>query len=177
MILHLFLYHHYKPDSTTDYTIGVVKTACNSVTGISLTTKGLFTSTTLLRDVELAKAHIGIPVRLDNIYFDLDKWNIRKDAALELDSLVQLLNDNPTWQVEMSSHTDSRASDAYNMRLSQRRAQSTVDYLVQHGIAAGRLQARGYGETRLVNGCSNGVACSEEEHQLNRRTEFTITDK
>ena len=74
----------------------------------------------------------------------------------------------------MESHTDSRQTKAYNKRLSQRRAQSTMQYLIDHGIDPKRLKARGFGESRLVNHCSDGVKCTEEEHQMNRRTEFMI---
>ncbi len=111
---------------------------------------------------------------INTIYFDLDKYNIRPDAALELDKIVFAMQKCPDVRVVANSHTDSRASNAYNERLSQRRAQSTVNYLVKHGIMKGRLTAKGYGETQLVNGCSNGVKCSEAEHQQNRRTEFVI---
>lgn len=167
----------FKLDSVATYQLSAVKTDYATVTGIDVTTAELTTSQTLKKDIVLSKIELQKPVKLENIYFDLDKWNIRPDAAKDLDALVKLLQDNPTWQVEMSSHTDSRASDSYNMKLSQRRAESTVKYLVDHGIAADRLSAKGYGETRLVNKCSNGVACTEEEHQQNRRTEFTILDK
>lgn len=111
---------------------------------------------------------------LNNIYYDLDKSNIRPDAAVELDKLVLILKQHLTMRIELSSHTDSRAPDAYNMALSQRRAASAVAYLVGKGIDKKRMIAKGYGETRLVNKCSNGVPCSEAEHQLNRRTEVKI---
>lgn len=114
------------------------------------------------------------PIVLENIYYDLDKWEIRSDAALELDKLVKILNDNPGIKIEMSSHTDSRAGDQYNLVLSDKRAQSTVNYLISRGIDANRLTWKGYGESKLVNKCSNGVTCSEEEHQQNRRTEFKV---
>ena len=169
--------YHFLLDSITDYALGGVKTNYSTVTGIALTTKGLTASTALHQNIVLEKAEINKPWKIENIYFNLDKWNIRPDAAIELDKLVKLLNDNPTWQVEMSSHTDSRANDNYNMKLSQRRAESTVAYLVSKGIDKNRLTAKGYGETRLVNRCANGVPCTEEEHQANRRTEFTILDR
>jgi len=111
---------------------------------------------------------------LSNIYYDLDKSNIRPDAAVELDKLVVILKEHPTMKIELSSHTDSRAPDDYNMALSQRRAASAVAYLVSKGITKNRMIAKGYGETRLVNKCANGVPCSEAEHQLNRRTEVKI---
>lgn len=111
---------------------------------------------------------------LDNIYYDLDKSNIRPDAAIELDKLVVILKEHPTMKIELSSHTDSRASDEYNMALSQRRAASAAAYLISRGIDKNRLVAKGYGETRLVNQCANGVPCTEAEHQLNRRTEVKV---
>src|SRR5690606_29950880 len=117
---------------------------------------------------------VGKTFELENIYYDFDKHNIRPDAAAILDELVRTLRDNPTLKIELSSHTDSRGSDAYNLSLSQRRAQSAVDYLVGRGIARERMVAKGYGETRLVNDCGNGVPCSREQHQANRRTEVTV---
>ncbi|OCX53419.1 hypothetical protein BEL04_03720 [Mucilaginibacter sp. PPCGB 2223] len=111
---------------------------------------------------------------LSNIYYDLDKSNIRPDAAVELDKLAVILKEHPTMRIELSSHTDSRASDEYNMALSQRRAASAVAYLASKGIDKSRMIPKGYGETRLVNKCSNGVPCTEAEHQLNRRTEVKI---
>ncbi|MFN4146171.1 MAG: OmpA family protein [Runella sp.] len=111
---------------------------------------------------------------LENIYYDLDKFFIRPEAARELDKIIALMKKYPQMKIELRSFTDSRASDAYNMRLSERRARAAFDYLVRKGISPSRLEARGYGETELVNDCSNGVACSEDEHRLNRRTEFKI---
>src|SRR5690606_25568862 len=119
---------------------------------------------------------VGKTFELENIYYDFDKHNIRPDAAAVLDELVRTLRDNPTLRIELSSHTDSRGSDAYNLALSQRRAQSAVDYLVSRGIARERMEAKGYGETRLVNDCGNGVPCSAEQHQANRRTEVTVLE-
>ncbi|AMM52844.1 hypothetical protein TH61_08465 [Rufibacter sp. DG15C] len=120
---------------------------------------------------------INKPILVENIYYDLDKDEIRPDAALELDKLVQTLIDNPNIKIELSSHTDSRQTEAYNNLLSQRRAQAAVNYIVSKGIAADRLVAKGYGETRLLNRCKDGTTCTEEEHQLNRRTEFKILKK
>ncbi|WP_420316844.1 OmpA family protein [Ekhidna sp.] len=110
------------------------------------------------------------PIVLDNIYYDLDKFNIRPDAALVLDSLVQIMNDNPDIYIELGSHTDSRAPDDYNMRLSRQRAQSAVSYIINSGIKSERITAKGYGETQLI--IRN--AQTEEEHQKNRRTEFKV---
>ena len=109
---------------------------------------------------------------LENIYYDLDKWDIRDDAAIELDKLVTILKDNPELKIELSSHTDDRNTDSYNMRLSQRRAQSAVDYLVSQDIDKNRLTAKGYGESKQI--IEN--ASTEEQHQVNRRTEFKILE-
>jgi outer membrane protein OmpA-like peptidoglycan-associated protein/tetratricopeptide (TPR) repeat protein len=117
---------------------------------------------------------VGERFVLDDIFYDFDKHAIRPDAALILDQLVSTLRSNPSLAIELSSHTDSRGSDAYNMRLSQRRAQAAVDYLVRSGIARERMVAKGYGESRLVNSCGDGVSCSEAEHQANRRTEIEV---
>ena len=121
----------------------------------------------LLDKVELNKTFV-----LENIYYDLDKYNIRPDAALELDKLLTILKDNPTLRIELGSHTDVRAADAYNIRLSQNRARSAVDYIVSKGIDPTRMTAKGYGETVLI--VKN--AKTEEEHQRNRRTEFKILE-
>lgn len=115
-------------------------------------------------------------VKIDPIYFDFDKYNIRPDAAIELDKVVEIMKKYPELIIEGGSHTDSRGRFAYNERLSANRAQSTVDYIINKGIDSKRITAKGYGETILVNGCADGVQCSEEEHQLNRRTEFTIVN-
>jgi outer membrane protein OmpA-like peptidoglycan-associated protein len=119
---------------------------------------------------DLAKA-FGIK----EIYFDLDKWNIRPDAALELEKILDVLKQYPSMKLDIRSHTDSRASHKYNEKLSDRRAKSTIAWLIKNGVAADRLDGRGYGETQLVNHCADGVKCSEEEHQLNRRSQFIIT--
>ncbi|MFV0471609.1 MAG: OmpA family protein [Paludibacteraceae bacterium] len=111
---------------------------------------------------------------LDNLLYDFDKWNIRKNAEPPLDSLIMILNTYPI-KVELGSHTDSRGSDSYNLKLSQRRAESAVNYIVKKGkIASDRIVAKGYGETKLENRCANGIDCDEEEHQQNRRTEITV---
>jgi len=113
---------------------------------------------------------LNIPI----IYFDLDKSFIRSDAAVELQKIVEAMNMYPELKIDIRSHTDSRASDAYNMSLSDRRAKSTMSYLIKEGVAKDRLTAQGYGESQLVNKCSNGVPCTNDEHQANRRSEFII---
>lgn len=109
------------------------------------------------------------------IYFDLDKSNIRQEAALDLEKILDVLNENPNMKLDIRSHTDSRATKSYNMDLSNRRAKSTIEWLIKNGINTNRLTGKGYGESELVNKCSDGVECSEEEHQMNRRSEFIIT--
>lgn len=119
--------------------------------------------------------NVVILADLETIYFDLDKWNIRPDAALELDKVVELMNKYPEMVIRLESHTDSRANDQYNMVLSNKRAKSTYEYIISKGIDAERIpDYEGFGESQLVNKCSNGVKCTEAEHQLNRRTEFII---
>jgi outer membrane protein OmpA-like peptidoglycan-associated protein/tetratricopeptide (TPR) repeat protein len=133
-------------------------------------------------DAKMDKVDLGMDVgkviHLNPIYFDLNKYNIRKDAAEELDKMVKVMKDNPDMIIELGSHTDCRSSAAYNMRLSELRAQASAQYIISKGIEKSRIYGRGYGETKLVNdcGCEAPVTstCSEEEHQLNRRTEFII---
>ncbi len=126
-------------------------------------------------DFELFKAKVGEVVRLDNIYYDYKKWDIRPDAANELNKLVQIMKDNPTMKIELGSHSDARGSDQYNLDLSDKRAKSAASYIASQGIAADRLYGKGYGEQLILNHCKNDVKCTEEEHQFNRRTEFKIT--
>jgi outer membrane protein OmpA-like peptidoglycan-associated protein/tetratricopeptide (TPR) repeat protein len=118
---------------------------------------------------DLAKA-FGIKI----IYFDLDKWNIREDAALELEKILDVMKQYPNMKIDVRSHTDSRQTFKYNEKLSDRRAKSTVAWLVENGVDATRLTGKGYGETQLVNKCADNVECTEEEHQANRRSEFII---
>jgi len=127
------------------------------------------------RDLLLSKFKVNQVFRLENIYYDFDKWNIRADAATELDKVVAFMNENSPITIELGSHTDCRGSFKYNERLSERRAESAVAYIVSHGIAKGRITAKGYGEYQLVNKCADGVNCTPEEHQANRRTEVKIT--
>ena len=115
---------------------------------------------------------------LNPIYFDLDKSFIRPDAALELEKVIAILKQVPTMKIDVRSHTDSRSNDTYNLRLSQRRNVETIRYIVEKGgISATRLTGNGYGETRLLNACGNGIDCNENEHQINRRSEFIIVER
>ena len=114
-------------------------------------------------------------VILNPIYFDFDSWNIRPDAAAELDRLVQVMNENPTMTIAASSHTDERGTPQYNMTLSDKRAKSMRDYVIRKGINSDRISGTGKGETDPAVDCESN--CSEEEHQLNRRSEFTIVNR
>ncbi|GAB5418690.1 MAG: OmpA family protein [Crocinitomicaceae bacterium] len=128
------------------------------------------------KNIELKQLAVGSKIVLRNIFFDLDKATLRPQSTAELERLIKLMNDVPTLKIELGGHTDSRGSDAYNLKLSKERAKAVVDYLTKNGINADRLKWEGYGETQLVNGCSNGVTCSDEEHQMNRRTEFKVLE-
>ncbi len=128
----------------------------------------------LLAELELDSLAVGQIVDLDNILYDYDKATLRPESRRELDQLVRALKQLPGLDIELRSHTDSRGTEAYNQDLSQRRAQSVVDYLVDHGVTSNRFTAKGFGESRLLNECADGVECSEAKHQRNRRTEFEI---
>ncbi|MDH3649926.1 MAG: OmpA family protein, partial [Saprospiraceae bacterium] len=128
----------------------------------------------LLANIELKKATIGSDFKIENILYDFNKSNIRTDAAMELNKLLGVLKDNPAIKVELGSHTDSRGRDEYNLDLSQKRAHEAVRYLVSKGVNPLRISARGYGESELTNRCANGVSCSEEQHQQNRRTVIKV---
>jgi len=118
---------------------------------------------------------VGTVIELKNVYYDYNKFFIRKDAAEDLDQLVELMKKYPTLEVELGSHTDARGSDSYNEWLSQQRADAAVKYIISKGIAKRRLTAKGYGETQLVNDCQNDVECDDATHEENRRTEIKIT--
>ena len=113
-------------------------------------------------------------LQLKPIYFDFDKATIRRDAAIELMKIVEVMRQYPTMKIDVRSHTDSRGNDSYNLSLSDRRVQATIAWMQQQGIEANRLTGRGYGESQLLNHCSNGTPCSEADHQVNRRSEFII---
>jgi outer membrane protein OmpA-like peptidoglycan-associated protein len=120
--------------------------------------------------IHLDRIVLEKPVVLNNIYYDLDKSDIRADAAIVLDSLVMIMEDNPEIYVELGSHTDDRAGNDYNMDLSWNRARSAVAYIIQSGVDPVRIVAKGYGESRLLI----KAAVTEQDHQVNRRTEFKV---
>jgi outer membrane protein OmpA-like peptidoglycan-associated protein/tetratricopeptide (TPR) repeat protein len=125
--------------------------------------------------LELDPLAAGLTVELQHIYYDYDEHYIREDAVTDLIALAELMADNPQVTIELGSHTDARGSAEYNERLSQRRADAAVAYLVKLGVPAARVTAKGYGESRPRNRCTDGVDCSDAEHQANRRTEFRVT--
>lgn len=118
---------------------------------------------------------IGKPIILKDIYYDFDKATLRSQSLIVLDTVVAIMLDNPNIIIEMSAHTDSKGKDVYNMKLSQKRAQACVDYLVSKGIATSRMIAKGYGETRpIAPNTLSGEKDNPEGRQLNRRTEFKV---
>src|SRR5215212_7436533 len=121
------------------------------------------------KDLYLVPIEVGQVVRLNNVFFDFDKWDLRPESFLELNRVVKLLNENPTIEIEMSAHTDSRGSDDYNFKLSDNRARSVMEYIISKGIPASRITSQGYGETKPV--VPNDT---DENRQLNRRVEFKI---
>jgi peptidoglycan-associated lipoprotein len=158
-------------------------------------TKGISQSTEFKTEIYLSSTEI--PIEVENIFFDLDKADLRPESMVSLDKLVETLNDNPNIVIELGSHTDSRASDAYNDDLSRRRAQSVVNYLIEKGIPRDRLVAKGYGESQpktvdkkdnaaysflpegtvLTESFINGLGDEDRQemaHFLNRRTEFKV---
>ena len=117
---------------------------------------------------------VGPKIGIKKIYFDLSKYYIRSDAALELQKVLALMNEYPKMKIDIRSHTDSRQSAKNNQILSENRAKSTMEWLIKNGITADRLTEKGYGESQLINQCADGIKCTEEEHQANRRSEFII---
>ncbi len=167
--------------SKTDYELFAAKEDYYDSKVESQTTRGLEQSTDLIQDFVILEFDFKKVFTLEGIYYDLDKANIRPDAALILDTMVALLNKYPRIRVELGSHTDCRSDSIYNQALSQRRADSAVAYIISHGIDSARLVAKGYGESALVNDCAcEGQVvkrvCNEDEHQLNRRTTFRLLD-
>lgn len=125
-------------------------------------------------EIKMVKIADSDLIKLENIYYDFDLWNIRPEGKIELDKLVKYMKAHPDLIVELGSHTDSRGDDQYNFWLAEQRSTSCVNYIKSNGISSDKIVAKGYGETQLVNNCSNGVPCTKEEHQKNRRTELKI---
>lgn len=166
---------NFKLDPETDYTVmGSLDQYFTNTEKVSTIGKRQSENLYVKLKLEMEKIVVNKPIVLENIYYDLDKYDIRPDAALGLDKLVTIMKENPTIRIELSSHTDSRADDKYNDVLSQRRADAAVNYIISAGISKSRITAKGYGERQLVNNCTNGAKCTEQEHQQNRRTEFKV---
>lgn len=126
------------------------------------------------RDTIWMNILVNKKIILRNIYYDFDKWDILPESAAELDKLVALMKEKPEITLELSSHTDSRGSVIYNEKLSQRRAESAVSYVVSQGISRDRITGKGYGKSQLLNKCTEGIVCTPQEHRENRRTEIFI---
>lgn len=157
-----------------DYELTAEQTGFKPFSGIKFDTHDLSTSQRIEKVLLLDPVEEKEVVVLRNIYFDFDEAAIRPDAALELSRILSFLNSDPDVRIELSAHTDSRGSEAYNMELSQRRADAAIAFLTAGGIDPSRLVAKGYGFSQLANHCAPGVTCTEEEHQFNRRVEFFV---
>ena len=156
------------------YADGTTSVSTEKIRGLrSLTAELLMTPFT--NEIVSEPLRAGTIIVLENIYYDFGKSAIRAGAARELDALIELMRQYPSMKIEMAAHTDSRGSSRYNQDLSVRRAVSAKNYLVNRGISSDRITTVGYGESRPRNRCSDGVQCTEEEHQCNRRTEVKIT--
>jgi len=128
----------------------------------------------ILADSRVKFNNSNLQIIIGDVLFDLNKSDIRENAAIKLKKLIEIMRDYPKIKVEIGSHTDSRGSDKYNLKLSNERSLSIRNYIISKGISSDRIFGKGYGETKLLNNCSNGVRCKEYKHQINRRTEFTI---
>ncbi|KUO66789.1 MAG: hypothetical protein APF83_07075 [Lutibacter sp. BRH_c52] len=115
-------------------------------------------------------------IKINPIYFDFDKWNIRPDAALELNNVVNIMKKYPDMAIEIGAHTDARGSDEYNLKLSHKRAKSVMDYLISQGISENRLKSEGFGESQPLNHCTHPKMCTRAQYSINRRCEFVITN-
>ena len=164
----------FRLEKETDYIVkGNPQQYFTSQSG-EISTKGIGASTIYDIKFELERSKDVYTVKLNNIFYDFNKWSIRKDAYADLNKVNTFLSSMPSVRMELVAHTDARGSAAYNQQLSEKRANSALEYLVGKGVEVSRLQATGKGETELLNQCADGVKCTEAQHQLNRRTEFKI---
>jgi len=160
----------------TDYVVRILSTN-GTKDSIVFNTRGITSSELLSKAICPEKRFVtGSTFTLQHLYYDYNKWNIRPDAAIVLDSLANILLTHPRMRIELGAHTDSRGKPAYNLMLSQKRAQAAVQYLVGQGIARQRMIPKGYGSSKLLNHCKAGVECSDAEHEQNRRTEIKILE-
>lgn len=160
-----------EPD--TDFSVKISKPGYFSVTDDRISTKG-FEGDTIRREYKLMPIPYQLPVYVDIVYYDLDKYAIREDARPSLDKIAEIMKKYSFMDLLVSSHTDSRASDEYNIRLSNDRAKAVTEYMSRYGISAERIRLEWFGEQQLVNDCGNGVPCPESDHQLNRRSELVL---
>ncbi len=163
--------------ANSDFVLSAKK--ANYISNIEqVSTRGLNRSTTLYVKLVLAieETKANATINLKNIYYATGSSQIKQEASSDLDRLVLFLTDNPSLTIEIASHSDSRGSAATNLVLSKKRAQEVVSYLKGKGINSNRMRSMGYGETKLLNGCKDGVKCTEEQHEQNRRTEFKVTE-
>tara|TARA_R110001583_G_scaffold195368_2_gene372330 strand:+ start:6426 stop:7532 length:1107 start_codon:yes stop_codon:yes gene_type:complete len=159
-------------DMNDDYPISKpIYVKCNSYTSSIYTKRD---TANVVKSDEFKKENDLLKVNTNPIYFDTDKFEIRNDAAVELEKVLVLMNKYPKLIIELASHTDSRDDDQYNIKLSENRAKATVKWLINKGIDSLRISGKGFGETQLLNECVNGIKCTEDQHQINRRTEFII---
>ena len=168
-------------DCESSYKLRITKTGFNSSSEIFSTTDEPDFVNTVPLEMEkelnrlIVKENGVLKIKIENIYFDLNKADIRPDAAQELNKIVEVMKEYPKMIIKIESHTDSRGSDQYNERLSDRRAKATGNYISSQGIEAARIEsAIGYGEKQLINECANGVKCENQRHDVNRRSEFII---
>ena len=156
-----------------DYAITISKPGYFSLTDETISTKG-FLGDTIKREYKLIPIPYQLPVHVDIVYYDLDKFAIRKDAMPVLDKFAELMQKYSFLDLLVASHTDSRASDEYNITLSNNRAKAVTEYLGARGINPDRVRLEWFGESQLVNDCGNGQPCAEDNHQLNRRSELVL---
>ncbi|MCW3124795.1 MAG: OmpA/MotB domain protein [Bacteroidetes bacterium] len=170
-------------EANSDYSICAYMESANAKGSYThpcknITTRDKVSPASLYESLDITYLEENMTVKIENLYYDMGKWAIRPDATIELDKVVALMNEFPGMEIELSSHTDCRGTIKSNDDLSAKRAKSCVDYLAQHGIDKNRMLAVGYGERKLVNGCAceGNVKskCTDEQHQVNRRTEFKI---
>lgn len=162
-----------QPES--DYTIKVKVTTQGSICSANnneISTRGLKNDATFTQAFPVFC--VGDVIKVENIYYDLGKYNIRPDAAIELDKLLDIMKSRPAMKIELRSHTDSRGTPASNMILSGKRANAAAEYLFSKGIERNRITSKGFGDTMPLNNCIKGVKCTEDEYKINRRTEFKI---
>jgi len=171
-------FFNFRLDTIATYQLKAEKTGYLRDNGLSVDLSTLDKRDSVFVLLKLDSILLNHPQRLfdhiGNIYFDFDKWDLKPEMKADVDKLVNILQMEPTLKVKISAYTDSRGKASYNLKLSQYRAQSVVDYMKEKGIDVDRLEAKGYGATNLVNGCKAGVPCTEAEHLQNRRVEFTL---